>query len=584
MAALDNDSASEIDKTSFWWTGMCAICHTGGGPSEYDRDGYLYYDVATDLMGFEARGETDAEQEFDGDYSEVSNQTGLERHPAPWDVTGVAEPDCLFCHRAERTIAAGPKDMNWVWRAATLRGKDALTDQADGLGNSVPAYAAAATAAQGWFSGFGTAPGVSPPKATHLVIDYGVGVADGSLVEELDGSLRLAEEALRTKPGDFSCYGCHTIADKKKRGVTWFDPDKDAHFSAFNRRDDGDLGNDVPDAESSACVRCHPLAGTALSTIEHNFAKGNANLGSARDDTDYFGFNSCRDCHFDGADPEATMPVSSIHSDEHLESMSCQFCHIPFKHQPASLSIDNATSGSTINYNTDVFLSTDPQDPTLGTTDWWYPSATVRADCDGQPRLFPNKRLLSTWWGDWDDKTGDGPSADDLINSIYLWRVRDVIGIGALSATDDNGDGTPEVNTRAEILAYLTKIETEVDVHGNPFVAGKGVLVKGGKVWYLDPGDLSGVNHFEIHGSGIETESAHPFSVDHNVQPISEGTTLGSCSACHKLFNFGFPTDVFDRAILLDAFDEASESAPGAGDGAQPVYGTLREVSGVDPL
>ncbi len=61
MAALDNGSASEIDKTSFWWTGLCGICHPGGGPSEYDRDGDLYYDAVTDQMGYEARGESDLE-------------------------------------------------------------------------------------------------------------------------------------------------------------------------------------------------------------------------------------------------------------------------------------------------------------------------------------------------------------------------------------------------------------------------------------------------------------------------------------------------------------------------------------------
>ena len=47
MAAKDNLSASEIDKTSFWYGGLCAICHPGGGFTEFDRDGELYYDVVT---------------------------------------------------------------------------------------------------------------------------------------------------------------------------------------------------------------------------------------------------------------------------------------------------------------------------------------------------------------------------------------------------------------------------------------------------------------------------------------------------------------------------------------------------------
>jgi hypothetical protein len=584
LAALENGSASEIDKTSFWWTGLCAICHAGGGPSEFDRDGDLYYDVTTGLMGYETRGETADAQEFDGDYSEVSNQTGLEIHPTPWDVTGVLEPDCMYCHRTERTIS-GASNMNWVWRAATLRGKQGLTDVSGGGGTSVAAFAAAPTAAQGWFSGFGTAAGVSPPKATHLVIDYSVGVTDGSLLLQADNTLMIAPASVSGKAPDYSCWGCHTGADQKKRGRTWFDADNDVHFAAFNNLNDDDSGNDISDNDSTACAVCHPTTGTPQNSEEHNFAKGNANLASARNDTDFYGLDSCRDCHVDGAHPDAPLPRTLIHSEGHIASMSCQFCHIPLKRTPASLSIDNATTGSTLNYNTNIFLTTNPQDPTDGTTDWWYPSAGRRLDGDGIVRLFPDKLLLSTYWGDWNDVTGDGPSHDDMISAIYLWKVRDVISSVGLTATDDNGDGSPEVNTLEEIFAYLTAIEISADVHGNPFVADQAVLVKGGHVWYLDPVEPSGVNSFEIHGSHVEVEATHPFSIDHNVLPLSQGVTLGatSCGECHRTYNSGIDTPVFDRVILYDAFDTTGESTPGAGDGAEPVFTTLREVCDVDP-
>ncbi|MEW6073761.1 MAG: hypothetical protein AB1726_14345 [Planctomycetota bacterium] len=266
--------------------------------------------------------------------------------------------------------------------------------------------------------------------------------------------------------------------------------------------------------------------------------------------------------------------------------MSCQFCHVPFLREDASLSVDNATTGSMIDYSTTKFLSTDPLDPTSGTTDWWYPSATVREDSDGVARLFPDKLLLSTWWGDWVDPTADGPSADDTLSAMYLWKVRGIIGSAGLVATDDDGDGIAEVNTRAEILAYLTAIQGGTDVHGNPLVAGAAVLVKGGHAYYLDAGDPSGVGSFEIEGSGVKTESYHPFSIDHNVLPLDQGVTLGrtGCAECHFAFTGGADTVVFDRWILRDAFDETAESAPGAGDGAQPVYEPLRDVTGVDPF
>ena len=54
--------------------------------------------------------------------------------PVTWNVTGVLEPDCLYCHRAQRTIMnPGPgqyMNMNWIWRAASLRGRESLKDAA----------------------------------------------------------------------------------------------------------------------------------------------------------------------------------------------------------------------------------------------------------------------------------------------------------------------------------------------------------------------------------------------------------------------------------------------------------------------
>ena len=147
LAGKTNANASSMDKTSFWWTGLCGICHPGGGPTELDRDGEQYYDAKTGQFGYEKLGKTAAQVTLDGDYAEINTSTG-DLRAAPWDTTGVAQADCLFCHRADRVINGG-MNMNWIWRTATLRAKDKLVDSAAG---SVPAYAAASTAGQGWFS------------------------------------------------------------------------------------------------------------------------------------------------------------------------------------------------------------------------------------------------------------------------------------------------------------------------------------------------------------------------------------------------------------------------------------------------
>lgn len=555
-----------MDKTSFWYGGLCAICHPGGGFTEYDRDGHLYYDVATSQFGYEKEGLTAGDVTVDGDYAEINHMTGA-RRDAPWNVTGVSEPDCLMCHRAERTVKDG-KNMNWIWRTATLRAKDKLKDGAD---TSVPAYAAAATAGQGWFSGFAlsdTVPAGKPPLATMLDINYQPGVDDGSLLmDATDGTLRVNPASIADTPVDYACWGCHVTPDLKKRGRTWFDASADVHYAGFNNLDDVDAGNDIAPAASNACTQCHP------SGRNHNIAKGNATLGSVRNDTDYTGFRTCRDCHMAGPDKDANAPepLDSIHTAGHLAKMSCEFCHIPYKAGIADLAIDNATTGSTIAYKTNVFLSADPLDETNADKSRWYPSALLKTDKDGVQRLFPTKLLLSVWWGDWDENGTPNDKSDDVIKPIVLWRVRQATSGAPLPGTaDDDGDGRVEVNTPQEILLYVAALKGN-DSYGNPFAANP-VLVKGGLVWYEQGGVVAS---FDYEREGVHTESSHPFSVNHNVRPPSEALGTVGCAECHAFASGGQPTTVFDRRILVSPFDETG--------GAAPKYETLRQVTGVSP-
>ncbi|MDJ0520853.1 MAG: hypothetical protein QNJ90_02130 [Planctomycetota bacterium] len=563
MAAKTNTSESQIDKTSFWYGGLCGICHPGGGGTEFDRDGELYYDVTSSQFGYEKLGMMAGDVTLDGDYAEINNKSGALR-AAPWDVTGVAEPDCLLCHRLDRTIDSG-KNMNWIWRTATLRAKDKLED---GAGGSVPAYAAAATAAQGWFSTFAlssSVPAGKPPMATDLGIDYQVGVTNGSLVEDAEGNLRVNSASVVGTPVDYACWGCHVTPDLKKRGRIWFDEAEDVHYAGLNNLDDADVGNDIPAAASNACTYCHP------SGLDHNIAKGNAELGSVRNDTDYVNFRSCRECHLPGAekDPAAPEPTSSVHTAGHLASMSCEFCHIPYKTGVADWAVDNATTGSTISYKTNVLLSADPLNPMDPDKTRWYPAFKSKVDSDGVSRLFPVKRLLSVWWGDWDDK-GTMDKSDDQIRPIALWRVRPAVA--GLSPTDDDSDGKVEVNTPTEIAAYIAALKGN-DSYGNQ-IAANPVLVKGGDVYY-DATGAGQIESFDYEAEGVHTESSHPFSINHNVRTPAEALGSGGCGDCHGGGGGVGGTPVFDRLIPVDPFRES--------DGT-PFYKTVRELTGVSPF
>ena len=558
MAGKTNQSASEIDKTTFWWVGLCGICHPGSGPSEFDRDGELLYDVATSQFGYEKLGKNANDVTLDGDYAEVNTSNGTLRS-APWDVTGVAEADCLTCHRADRMVNQG-MNLNWIWRAATLRAKDKLVDS---QGASVPAYAAAATAGQDWFADFqmaNTPPG-KPPMAASVDIDYQSGVTAGVL-QDRGNQLYVAPGAIVGTPKDYACWGCHVTADLKKRGRAWFDPAKDVHYAAFNNLDDADAGNDIAPTDSQACAACHPAGMKGLAR-NHNIAKGNAPLGSARNDTDYSDFRTCADCHLAGVDkhPDApTPPNNTYHNATHRSRLSCEACHIPYKLDAASLVVDNSVTGSTINYNTDAFLSADPLNPADADKSRWYPSFIWKKDKDNVDRIFPVKLLMSVWWGDWDDK-GTPDMSDDVIKPIALWRVRQITSGAALPGTADNN-----VNTRAEIAAYIAALKGN-DSHGNP-VAVNPVLVKGGSVYHDD--GAGAILDFEYHGTGIKVESSHPFAVNHNVLPTTQtwGNVTG-CGDCHG----SNTTPFFDRQILVDPFDE----------NGQAVYKTVRQLLGIDP-
>ena len=93
LAKKVNQYPSEIDKSSFSFVQTCGACHPGGGWSEYDRTGQLYYDEESKKFGYEDSGGSPL---LDGDYTPYHNGNADDR--APWDQSGVSEGDCFFCH------------------------------------------------------------------------------------------------------------------------------------------------------------------------------------------------------------------------------------------------------------------------------------------------------------------------------------------------------------------------------------------------------------------------------------------------------------------------------------------------------
>ncbi len=578
MAGKDNANESVFDQSAFAWMRDCSGCHPGGGPGEFDRDGELLYNEVTGQFGYEVLGKTPAEVVLDGDYADFDYATSTVV-PARWDLTGLADPDCLYCHRTEAP--------NVYWREAALGG---ATQIVDNVGNPVKGFAAAATAGQQWVSNIEIVHEGFTPEATVLQIDYSVGVADGSLVENPDGSVGLAPGHFVNPPLDQACWICH-VQKESLDGMVWYDDTPDVHYRYINKLSDEDPNNDIPGTQSQACNYCHPGG------PEHNVAKGNGFEFRWRDEEDWANFRTCRNCHMAEDPPgtpnplkhaDAPEPVHPIHIPElvvgdMINKVSCQGCHIPYALNYALLYFDSTAGGILWDTMCCVgftfqYLSADPLDPANPDKSRWYPALMWKTDVDGVDRLFPTVPWPNIHWADWDQNATPGDLSDDLLTPIIEWRMYEVIGSEPLAvATDDDGDGRVEINRPEEILAYIDVLKG-YDSYGRQ-VAANPVLVKGDRVWYEDPGAPDGVSYFEHEGTGIPVEwYYYNWGLDHNVLPAVEawgtesGTGADNCGHCH-FFHAGGPTPVFDRLILVDPYDL---------DG-QPRYKTVRDIAGVDP-
>jgi len=588
LASKESVNESQIDLTTFGWIGECGACHVGGGPGEFDRDGqrlYAYYeDTGRFQFGFERLGKTLEDVALDGDYTYMDASGDLQ--PARWDVTGIVEPDCLFCHTPDPAWNNGANINRRTWRTQTLRAMENLVDND---GSPVPAFAAAGAASQGWFSNLE----VEGPAASVLQLDYSVGVDAGTLRRNPDDTISLAPRSVDRPPRDNACWICHgPIGQLVLRGQVWFDP-RGVHYAKFNNLSDEDPTNDISPENSKACVYCHP------GNLEHNFAKGNSFAKHYRDEIDWVNFRSCRECHLtelangepntlrhpDAPEVPGDVMVHLVSDpDTHsgpFDVISCQGCHVPYvlRSAPQVRAFrDPSLTGTSINYWHDQFYSADPINPLDPDKSRWYPALYPKVDSDGVTRLFPVAGpYLNIYWADWDQRGTPADLSDDLIVPIAIWRLAQITGGQPLpEITDDNGDGKPEINRRAEILAYIQALKGN-DSYGRQ-VAARPVYIKGSLVWYEDSEAPGGVNFFDADAAGVNSDwQGTLLGLDHNVLAKEESwgysaTTpdLG-CAQCHRPMDFDSP--VFDRLILVDPWDE----------NGQPVYKTVREMTGRNP-
>jgi len=204
-----------------------------------------------------------------------------------WDRTGVIEADCFICHLPGYYFNERIRQLdrlNFKWAIVA----------ATGIGRVVGA--------------------VKDGETPEIIYNKRFFDDDGRIVVDL-----------LSPPSSENCVACHGIADLIKRGFSW------------NER----LNHDVHNLHGLTCVQCHP------GNLEHNFAKGDENMSTVRDDLDNT-MLTCRECHMQGF-MGAPRPDHTGVRPNHLEKLGCEVCHIPAVYRTAAQGLC-VSKGTVANY------------------------------------------------------------------------------------------------------------------------------------------------------------------------------------------------------------------------------------------
>jgi len=379
-----------------------------------------------------------------------------------WDKTGVVEADCLVCHLPGYNFKTRIQQLimqNFKWAST----------------------AASGIAQVAGFVREGQTPAVQYNKR---------------LFNE-DGKIMLD---LSYPPPSENCAFCHSFSDARKRGFSWNDR----------------INHDVHNMKGMVCADCHWSIDK-----EHNFAKGDENVSTVRDDLDNT-MKNCKQCHeqgFMGAPRPAHLSIRP----NHLEKLACETCHIPVLHVAASEGFD-VTTGALIGY------------PKLG-------AKKVGEHFDWKPRYARKHKDGKIW------------PVNNLLPVVYTNRDQDgiyyplfgrEIGKGyekIKGRLKDKKPNKPELHTPEEIKLMLTAL-TETLQGNKRFKQIRPSLHKGGQIHYLnEQGQVVTAKDETWCGEG------EGFNINHNVAPAKLALGANGCADCHsdeaQMFKGQIVTDLF---------------------------------------
>jgi formate dehydrogenase gamma subunit len=384
-------------------------------------------------------------------------------YQSKWDKTGVIEADCFICHLPgynfkERNLQL--QDLNFKWASNAASGIAEVTGKVkDG----------------------------AQPKVTYNKRLFN---EDGKIVLDLTGP-----------PPSENCVFCHGMSDSKKRGFSW----------------DDKVNHDIHNMRGMSCAACHPAIDK-----QHNFAKGDENVSSVRNDLDNT-MKNCQQCHTEGY-MGAPRPKHLSIRPNHLEKLACEVCHIPALHVAAAEGFD-VTTGKIVNY------------PKIGAKKigerfTWKPRY-AKGGHKGE-KIWPVNVMLPV--------TYTNLNKDGLYYPLYGKEI----GKGYAKIQDKlkgKKPNKPELHTPEEIKLMLAAL-TETLKGNQRFQQVKPYYHKGGEIYFLnEKGEVASQKDHTWVG---HTEG---FNINHNVAPAGLALGAGGCGDCHSdtahMFKGQIVTDMF---------------------------------------
>ncbi len=366
--------------------------------------------------------------------------------------------------------------------------------------------------------------------------NYQWAVVAGSRIGEVSGSVKKGQEPkviynrrffnddgtvtlkMSYPPPDDNCMFCHGSSDARKRGFSWND--------IFN--------TDIHNQQGISCAACHPAG------PDHQFARGDSGRstsGARREKT----IMSCAECHYEG-NLGAIVPDHVKVRPSHLDRITCEACHIPQLGRAAIQGFD-ASSGK-LEY---ILNPTDAD--RIGEKATWKPIYQRMED----QNIHVFNEVHGVFWGNLD--------TNGIIYILFLDEHAAGWKLFADQVTDDNGDGIPEVNTEAEIIAGL-KAFSQALQNNQRFGQIKPVYLKGDQVIYLDQSGKPARMDY-----GFETNFL--YAIDHNVAPTHFALGEHGCQDCHAQ-----EAHFFKGKRTMDLY----------GQDGQPVVASMGRAFGCNPL